>query len=513
MSGNSQTFSSRWVMILAMLSMAVGTGNIWRFPRIAAENGGGTFLIPWMVFLFLWSIPLILVEFGLGRMSRSGPPRTFGLVMGPRWVWMGAFVAFVSTAIMFYYSVVTGWTLRYVWASFSGELPGSAPGVFWNSFVDSWWPAAFHGISVCMGVLVVSRGVSSIERVAKVLMPVLMVLIGLLAIRAVTLPGASEGLKYLFTVDWSRLGNARVWVEALTQNAWDTGAGWGLVLTYAAYLRSQEDTALNAFIVPAANNLISLLAGVTVICTVFSVVPSLAANFSSRPETLQAFPALADAVGQGQELSPRLFQETIFGAGNEGLTFVWMPELFQRLPLGNLLTVFFFIALSFAAFTSLVAMIELATRVFVDAGVARRRAIRFVWMAAFFLGLPSAVSIQFLHNQDWVWAVGLMLSGLFFAVAVIRHGAAGFRKTQLNHEHSDMRIGKWWDILITLVVPAEALLLTGWWLYQSYQWARRAWLDPFAVDNVGTVFFQFTVVLGTLALLNRWIAGRSLGSK
>ena len=175
--------------------------------------------------------------------------------------------------------------------------------------------------------------------------------------------------------------------------------------------------------------------------------------------------------------------------------------------------VFFFLALSFAAFTSLVSMIELATRVCIDAGVARRKAIRAVAVVAFLLGLPSAFSLQILHNQDWVWAVGLMLSGLFFAVAVIRHGAAEFRETQLNHEHSDIRIGKWWDVVITFVVPAEAVLLAAWWLYQSYHWAKEAWLDPFAVDNVGTVIFQFAIVLGTLCLLNRWIAARSLGSK
>ncbi|HEX6631914.1 MAG TPA: hypothetical protein VF048_12525, partial [Gemmatimonadaceae bacterium] len=107
-----QSFSSRWVMMLAMLGMAVGTGNIWRFPRIAAQNGGGEFLVAWVAFLFIWSIPLILVEFNIGRMTRTGPVRAFARVMGPRWAWMGAWVAFVATAIMFYYSVVCGWTFR-----------------------------------------------------------------------------------------------------------------------------------------------------------------------------------------------------------------------------------------------------------------------------------------------------------------------------------------------------------------------------------------------------------------
>jgi neurotransmitter:Na+ symporter, NSS family len=494
-------------MLLAMLGMAVGTGNIWRFPRIAAQNGGGQFLVAWIVFLFLWSIPLILVEFGLGRKTRSGPVKAFLSIMGPKWVWMGAFIAFVASAIMFYYSVVAGWTFRYLFASLVGRLPGDVPGASWDSYINSWWPVLTHGIAIGLGVFVVARGVRAIERVARILMPALLVLVVVLAIRAITLPGASGGLHYLFSVDWSALRSANIWVEALTQNAWDTGAGWGLVLTYAAYLREKEDTALNAFIVPTANNTISLLAGIMVLCTVFSVVPNLVAEFQTNPQTLDAFPALAQAIQSGQSLTPELMQNTIFTAGNEGLTFIWMPELFAQLPLGGILMVLFFAALSFAAFTSLVAMIELATRVLVDAGVQRSKAIRIVGAVTFLLGAPSAISIQVLHNQDWVWAVALMLSGLFFSVAVIWSGVRRFREEQLNHEDSDIRIGRWWDIVITFIVPVEAVFLIIWWIAQSWRWSGEGWLDPLGVDNVGTVLVQFAVVFVLLLIFNRRIAG------
>ena len=371
MSEQREVFSSRWIMLLVMLGMAVGTGNIWRFPRIAAQNGGGEFIVAWVAFLFLWSIPLILVEFGTGRMTRTGPVGAFIQMMGPRWAWMGAFVAFVATAIMFYYSVVAGWTIRYVVASVTGEVPGAAPGAFWSSYTTSWWPVLTHGVAMGLGVIVVAKGVRAIEHVAKVLMPALLLLIVLLTVRAVTLPGADAGLSYLFTVDWRELGNVEIWLHALTQNAWDTGAGWGLVLCYGAYLRANEDTVLNAFVLPTANNIISLLAGIMVLCTVFSVVPSLVSNLAADPAALDAFPALAEAVRGGAELSPDLMQSTIFAAGNEGLTFIWMPELFARLPFGRFFMVLFFVALAFAAFTSLIAMIELATRVLIDAGMRR----------------------------------------------------------------------------------------------------------------------------------------------
>jgi NSS family neurotransmitter:Na+ symporter len=496
-------------MLLVMLGMAVGTGNVWRFPRIAAQNGGGEFIVAWIVFLVLWSIPLILVEFGAGRLTRLGPVGAFMTMMGPRWAWMGAFIAFVATAIMFYYSVVAGWTLRYVVASASGEVPGATPGEFWTAFTGSWWPVLTHAVAIGCGTLVVARGVRAIERVARFLMPTLVFLIVVLAVRAVTLPAASDGLAYLFSVDWAHLASARIWIEALTQNAWDTGAGWGLILAYAAYLRANEDTALNAFVLPTANNVVSLLAGIMVLCTVFSVVPQLVAGFASNPDALAGYPALAEAVRNGAELTPALIQDTIFSTGNEGLTFIWMPQLFATLPWGRLLMVLFFLALSFAAFTSLIAMIELATRVLWDAGIPRQRAIRVVGIGGFLLGIPSALSLRFLHNQDFVWGVALMVSGLFFAVGVLTYGVRRFREQQLNHADSDIRVGRWWDVVIGVLVPLEALVLLGWWFWQVRGDDLVGWLDPLREANVGTMVLQWGVVLAGLLALNRWLAGRT----
>ena len=500
---HTERFSSRLAMMLTMLGMAVGTGNIWRFPRIAATNGGGEFLVPWVIFLVIWSIPLILVEFGMGRLTRVGPVQAFARVMGPKYAWMGAFIAFVATAIMFYYSVVCGWTIYYTYAAASGAVPGTNPVAYWQWYTTSWVPVLTHAIAIGLAVAVVARGVSSIERMAKILMPTLLLLVAMLAIRAVTLPGAEEGLRFLFTVDWERLGDASIWLAALTQNAWDTGAGWGLILVYAAYLRQQEDTALNAFILPMANNTVSLTAGIMVFCTVFATVPQLAASLATDPTALDAYPALAEAVRGGQPVTSELVQRTIFGAGNEGITFIWIPQLFARIPAGRLFMVLFFLALFFAAFTSLVSMVELATRVLTDAGMTRPKAIRAAGIGGFLLGVPSALSLDVLHNQDWVWGVGLMLSGLFFAIGVIHYGARRFRETQLNHEHSDVRIGRWWDIVITVLVPLQAVALIGWWIYQV---RGPGWLNPFGVENLGTILFQWGAVLIVFLLLNRKLA-------
>ena len=512
-------FGSRWGMMLVMLGMAVGTGNIWRFPRIAAKNGGGEFLIAWVVFLFLWSIPLILLEFGMGRKTRSGPIKGFVKMMGPKYAWMGALVAFVTVAIMFYYSVVAGWTVRYTAAAVVGQIPGEIPGEFWKAFTNSPWPLLTHAIMIGLAVWVVSRGVGMIEKVAKVLMPMLLLLVVILTIRALTLPGASNGLSAFFTVEWGKLGNPVLWLEALTQNAWDTGAGWGLVLCYAAYLREKEDTALNGIILPIGNNLISLLAGIMIFCTVFTVIPEMVTQFEQNPEMVATYSKGMQAqIDAGAMMDAELVEEDIFGAGNEGITFVWMPQLFKELPWGQGLMSLFFLALAFAAFTSLMAMMELGTRALRDIGFARKKAILVIGAAGFLLGMPSALNMSIFLNQDWVWAVALVLAGLFFAIAVIKNGVKKFREEQLNHENSNVKIGAWWDIVVTVLIPLQAFALLGWFFYGAWGDAAgkgetmgeklKIFLTPISEYNAGTVIVQLAILIFVLLVLNKWIANR-----
>lgn len=475
----SEFFSSRWGMLLAMLGMAVGTGNIWRFPRVAASNGGGSFLVAWVCFLLLWSIPLLILEFGMGKGTRFGPIGAFARTLGPRFGWMGGWVALTATAIMCYYAVVMGWTIRFFLATLAGEIPSSPPEAFWQGYAGSPWAVATHALAMGLGVFVVSRGVRGIEAAARILIPSLLVLLVILTIRALTLPGAMDGLAFLFTPKWSDLANYRIWLQALTQNAWDTGAGWGLVLTYAVYMRKREDTALNAFVIGFGNNSVSLLAGVMVLCTVFSVMPGAASQ--------------------------------IVGAGNEGLTFIWVPQLFAQIPAGRFLMGLFFLALVFAAWTSLVAMIELASRILIDLGFERSRAILTVGVAGVLFGTPSALSMEVFGNQDWVWGVGLMLSGFFFAFAVVRYGVTRWRGEFINTGHSDIRIGAWWDWAIRLIL-VQAVVLMGWWLIQAQGASFRETWTLFSPFNVGTVLIQWGVALALLVAANRWLVDRTMAA-
>ncbi|MCH7976117.1 MAG: sodium-dependent transporter, partial [Bacteroidetes bacterium] len=165
MKASEQRFSSRWGLLLSVLGIAVGTGNIWRFPRIAAQNAGedgaGAFLVAWLVFLLVWSIPLIIAEYAMGQRGRMGTIGTFSKLTKGKFAWMGAFVGFVATAIMFYYSVVAGWCVYYTGTSLFSGLPLSveAAQATWDGFQGSGLPIVFHCLAMMLGALACWQGV------------------------------------------------------------------------------------------------------------------------------------------------------------------------------------------------------------------------------------------------------------------------------------------------------------------------------------------------------------------
>ena len=486
-------FSSRWGFLLSALGIAVGTGNIWRFPRIAGQNGGeegaGAFLVAWVIFLFLWSIPLIIGEYLLGKRGRKGVVGTFARIGGGKYTWMGAFVAFVSTAITFFYSVVVGWCIFYFAKMLLTPLPVTMESstAIWNSYQSGGWPLLFHALAMGLGGLAIRRGVSSIEKVNKVLIPSLLLIVIISVARAVTLPGAKEGIIYLFSPQWDQLLQPRIWLAALTQNAWDTGAGWGLFLTYAAYLRRRHAVVKNAFITGIGNNIVSLLAALMVFGTAFSILSTELGM--SRGEILEIIRAS--------------------GPASTGLTFIWMPQLFARMFLGKPLAILFFLGLSFAGFSSLIAQLELPTRTLVDAGLKRSTAIASVIGISFVLGIPSAIYLNFLSNQDFVWGVALMISGAFMAFAVLRYGIDRLREKVIGSARNDWRLGRWWDAVIRFFIVPASLILLIWWLFLSATvYSPHQWYNPFELYSVMTCIVQWTIVLTLLLVLNRWISGR-----
>ncbi|MCA8971491.1 MAG: sodium-dependent transporter [Planctomycetes bacterium] len=486
-------FSSRWALVLVALGMAIGTGNIWRFPRILAKfDGGGTFLIPWMIFLFSWSIPLLIVEFSIGRSTRHGVVASLGSMLGPRFGFIGAFVALCTTMILCYYAVVAGWCGIYVYESLAGNVANMD-----TKAATDWFVGRAQGglatlatvVALVIAAYFVSRGLrNGVERANKVLLPTLFALLFVLMIFGLTRDGAGQGVAWLFKVNGAQLATASPWLEALSQSAFSTGAGWGLLLTFAIGSAEKGTGIGNAVMTGIGNNVASLIAALAIVPAIFALAPL----------------ASADPVQVLQTNSP----------GNTGMAMVWIPQLFAEIgPAGRWLAAAFFLTLAFAAITSLIAMVELATRCMMDLGFDRHRSILVVTVAALLIGLPSALNLEFLSNQDWVWGLGLLVSGFLCVLAVKAVGFRKFREDWIRDDPTKRPLGAWFDLVLAALIPLQFVVLLGWWFQQSVSWAKSGstspW-DPFDTYSIGTCLTQWAAAFFVLFLLRGKLRRHSL---
>ena len=285
-----------------------------------------------------------------------------------------------------------------------------------------------------------------------------------------------QGLNYLFEPRWGELLNYKVWLEGLSQSAWSTGAGWGLILTYAVYMRKNDDIVANSFLAGLGNNSASLLAAIAIIPTVFAILPA--------------------------ERAMSVVTDT--GPASTGLTFIWIPKLFEEISGGRFFLALFFLALSIAALSSLISMVELGTRITMDFGLTRRKGLLIVSSACFVFGLPSALDPTFFQNQDWVWGIGLLLSGLLFAVTIINYGVERFRLELVDSADNDIRLGKIFNFSIKVLIPIEFLAMIAWWFSQAItHYDPDLWWHPFRTFSVGTCIFQWGALIILLLALNR----------
>ncbi|MGB8953254.1 MAG: sodium-dependent transporter [Candidatus Aminicenantales bacterium] len=473
-----EQFGSRWGFICAAIGMAVGTGNIWRFPRMAAQFGGGAFVLAYTAALFLWSAPILMAEMSMGRTTRMGPIGGFREFIGKKYTWMGGWMVVVCICIACYYSVVTGWCVKYFVLALQGAFKeGADTAAIWNSFLHS--PLEnllFHFISIGICGFIIYKGIrGGVEKAAKILVPSLFLFLIVAALRAVTLPGAKEGLRYLFVPDWAMLAKPVTWLQAFTQSAWSTGAAWGLLFTYAIYTRKKEDISQNCLIIGFGDQTVALLAGLAVIPTLFALAPNL--------ETARA---------------------AVTGS-NTGLTFISLAQLFPKMMGGFIIAPIFFLAMVFAAVSSLIAMVELGARTFMDAGLSRKKSTFITAAGCFIFGIPSAVFPSFNDNQDWVWGVALLLSGFFVIFAVWKYGAEKMR-TEIINPSADIRMGPWWSLIIKYISPVVFLVVTGWWLVKNIVENPGTWWQPFQAMTVGTIIFQWGLMIILLVLANNFLS-------
>ncbi|MDD4023868.1 MAG: sodium-dependent transporter [Synergistales bacterium] len=473
-------WSTRWGLILSCIGMAVGTGNIWRFPRVAASQGGGAFVIALLIGLFLWAIPLLMAEAVWGKVSRMGVIGSFKEMAGRKWTWMGTTVAVISLGIAFYYSVVVGWCIRYFLYAITGVIkPGLDTEALWAAFSGT--PGAmvpWHILTMVAATVILFKGISQgLEKINKVLIPTLFVMLVVLAIRANMLPGSTEGLRYFFEPKWADLLKGRVWLEAFTQVAWSTGAGWGLMLTYFVYTKKREDIALNATTVCFADTMAGFLAGLAIMPTIFALSPDPMAAVAS---------------------------------GNTGLAFIHLTSLFTVMPGGVIFASIFFLALIFAGFSSLLSMVELGLRLLMDAGWTRNKAAIAAGIGILVLGLPSAWSISFLDNQDWVWGVGLLLSGLIFSIAAMK---IGVNKIWDQYIAPDSDLNAPWMFKLIYLFPVWFVIIFWWWIAQAASWYPDTYMKWLPISEytftVGTMVYQWAIVVVLALVTNNWLADKS----
>ena len=515
--GGSDEFSGRLGLIFATIGAAIGTGNIWRFPRMVGANGGGSFLVPWLIFLFLWSVPLIIAEFALGKRSRTGTVGTFRIFAGKRFAWMGLWTAWISTAIGFYYAVVTGWCINYFQTAIRGGLGSEVDTVeVWNSFLQNPMEVVFfQSIAVAITMLAIWKGAKAIEKVNVSLMISLFVLLFAALFLSFVMDledGSLDGFVYMFSIQPEYLAQPETWINGLSQSAWSCSAGMGMAITYSVYMRKDEDTTLNAATMCLANNSISIIAGLTVMMAVFAVVDDPLAAVSG---------------------------------GSSAITFLVLPEVFAQAPGGPVvqlaMVTMFFLALSFAALTSMISTVELCVRNFVDHGIERPQAVGFTSLAIFFFGLPSAATWilvddstgvafpQFLEVQDHIWGYGLMFSGLFIAYSIWKYGwnryrvwqeendvtgfslqdyldngVSSFRDDFINTGDNDWWIGKWWDYIMYLGFPILFSVLILSYFADMLANVDNPW-DPTNANGISIILLFWGVTAGLFIGLNRFI--------
>lgn len=321
------TFGGRLSAVLVTAGSAVGLGNIWRFPYVAGENGGGAFLIVYLLSVALIGLPVMLAEFAVGRHTHRNAVGAYR-TLSRRWTLLGYNSILAPLLILGFYLVVSGWTLEYTVHSLTGEFARCTTSddyrqLFENFTANPWRPVGYTVLFALLTHAVIALGVRrGIERSAKLLMPLLLVMLAVLAVRAVTLPGGGEGLRFFFTPDFSKV-TARTVLVALGQAFFSLSIGLGILVTYASYFRDDTDMPRTAVQVTLIDTLVAVLAGVVI------------------------FPAT--------------FSAGIAPGSGPALAFITLPSIFNTMPLGMVWSTIFFLLLAVAALTSTISLHEVLT--------------------------------------------------------------------------------------------------------------------------------------------------------
>lgn len=432
------SFSSRRVFILAAIGSAVGLGNIWRFPYVAYENGGGAFVIPYLVALLTAGIPFLFLDYAIGHKYRGSAPLSLARLRrgaeGLGWWQVG-----ICFLIAVYYAAVLAWAVRYTFFSFDQAWGDTPDAFFFEEFLQLSDPGVtaspVAGVLVPLVIVwlvviaVLALGVQKgIGATAAIFIPILVVTFGALVVRSLFLPGAGEGLDALFTPDWGALTHASVWGAAFGQIFFSLSIGFGIMITYASYVHRHTDMPGSGLVVGFANSGFELLAGIGVFA---------ALGFMAQANGVAVDEVASDGVG---------------------LAFIAFPAIINEAPAGAVIGVLFFASLVIAGLTSLVSITEVVisavrdkfglSRVGATLGVTVPMAV----LSVVFLGTTSGLHVLDILDH-FLNQFGILLVAVVSMVVI----AWGIRALPMLADHLNDRgsvhVGTWWQALVGVVAP------------------------------------------------------------
>jgi len=471
-------WATRVGFVLAAIGSAIGLGNIWRFGYLVYKNGGGAFLIPYFVALFVAGRSLLILEFALGHKFRGSAPQALRAI-NKKFEWVGWWAVVGGLIITTYYCVVIAWALVYFTKAFTLAWGAETKAYYFGEILqltDSPWN--FGGFTV--GVLIATaivwainwlidfRGVrKGIEVANMILMPLLWILAIILVIRGLTLPGAIEGIEWYLKPDFSKLADYNIWLSAFGQIFFTLSLGMGIMIAYASYLPEKSDLANNAFIVALANCAFSFLVGFAV----FGTLGYMAYTTGS---------GIGDVVAQ-----------------SIGLAFVVFPQALNLLPALKVFTaVVFFLALVVAGLSSSISLVEAVVSAVMDRfDIERRKAVNIVVGIGFLGSLlyTTKAGLYWLDIVDhFVNYYGLVLVGLLEVIAAAWFFNLGELRSHINAV-SEIKVSSWWDFSVKFAVPAILLILL---LFDVYYNLR----EPYGGYSVDVLIAGFGIILGGMVV-------------
>ena len=440
-----EQWGSRAGFILAAVGSAIGLGNIWRFPYMAYENGGGAFFIPYLFAMLTAGIPFMILEFSMGQKYRGSAPATLSRI-NSKFEWLGWFQVGVAAVIAVYYVAVIGWAISYFGMSFNQSWGTDTNAFFFSEYLAlgdnsptnlgsiQWGIAGAMLLAWAITYSAIVGGVKAgIERASKVMMPVLLIMVILLIGRMVFLPGALDGVNYMFEPDFSKIWDVKVWAAAYGQIFFTLSIGFAIMLAYSSYLPEKSDITNNAFMTVLINCGFSILAGIMI----FSVLGYMAQE-------------------QGKPLTE------VVSAG-VGLAFVTLPAAINLLPAPYILGPLFFFALVVAGLSSHISIMEAVTSSIMDKlNWNRKKA------ASLVIGVGVVVSMAFATNgglllldlvDHFANNVGIMVGGFIEILLMVWLLNKVSDVRAYVNDISDFSIGIWFNVCLRFVTPVMLAII------------------------------------------------------